>query len=125
MSFAIAGMVCMICSSGDARNLALDLSGAGAARRLAAQRGANGYSVWESYVAGLVPTNPSSRFNAVITIENGVPSVKWTPELPSGQAALRRYTVYGKKSLSSSAWTVVPSGREGDYNFFKVTVEMQ
>ena len=92
---------------------------------LASQRGANGYLVWESYVAGLDPTNARSVFRALIAFENGAPVVRYEPVLSSAQTAARKYTVYGKKKLSNASWSQVPSGSERYYNFFKVTVEMR
>ena len=94
--------------------------------RIASQRGANGFYVWESYVAGLVPTDADSVFRAVITFENGVPSVKYEPVLTAAESAKRSYTVYGTKMLGSSAkWYKILPGGERGYNFFKVTVEMK
>jgi len=92
---------------------------------LAAQTGANGYSVWESYVAGLDPTNATSVFKAVITMEDGTPVVRYEPELTPAQAALRTYTTYGKKTLKDLQWQKVTPGNESAYGFFYVTVEMK
>lgn len=92
---------------------------------LAGQKGANGYRVWESYVAGLDPTDVKSVFKAVLVFENGVPIVKYEPVLSTEQTAARRYTIYGKKSLATGDWVIVPAGKERDYNFFKVRVQMR
>lgn len=92
---------------------------------LAAQKGANGHYVWESYVAGLDPTDPTSVFKAVITIENGKPVVAYEPVLDAGQTALRKYTVYGLKDLVNGNWSEVSAGGESAYKFFKITVEMK
>lgn len=81
--------------------------------------------VWEDYVAGTDPTDPNDKFTATMTMVDGKPVISWTPELDSERAAMRKYTTYGKAKLSDSEWTVVPDGREDDYNFFKVTVEMR
>lgn len=51
--------------------------------------------------------------------------ISYEPRLSSAEASKRVYTVYGKVRLSDSGWTVVPSGRTGDYNFFKVSVRMK
>ena len=91
----------------------------------AAARGANGYSVWQSYVAGLDPTDESSVFKALISIVDGKPVVTYEPELSAAEAAKRTYTIYGKKSLGEAAWTAVSSGSEGLYRFFKVVVEVK
>ncbi len=92
---------------------------------IASRRGANGYYVWQSYVAGLNPTSAASVFKAVLTFENGKPVVRYSPQLSTAETALRRYTIYGKKSLMNANWTMIPSGSEKNYNFFKVTVEMR
>jgi len=92
---------------------------------LAAAKGANGYTVWQSYVAGLDPTDEESVFKAVVTVENGVPVVTYEPELTPAQAALRTYTTYGKKTLKDLQWQKVTSGNESAYKFFYVTVEMK
>lgn len=41
------------------------------------------------------------------------------------EVAKRTYTILGRQSLLSGDWTVVPSGQESNYNFFKVRVEMK
>ena len=92
---------------------------------LAAQRGANGYFVWESYVAGLDPTDSRSTFKAVISFENNEPVVGYEPVLPATEAAKRKYTVYGKTRLTNASWTKVSPGTERNYRFFKVSVEMK
>lgn len=92
---------------------------------LAAQKGDNGYFVWQSYVAGLDPTNAASAFKADIRFENGMPVVSYSPKLAAGEAGRRRYTVYGKKSVADSVWTEVPQGKEADFRFYTVTVELK
>lgn len=84
----------------------------------------NDMYVWQDYVAGTDPTDPYDKFVASVTVVDGDPVVSWTPVLSPEQAALRRYTVYGKTKLHDAAWSVV-SGDEANYNFFKVTVEMR
>lgn len=81
--------------------------------------------VWQDYVAGTDPTDPSDVFRATITMVDGDPVVSWEPVLPASEAAKRTYTVFGRQSLYSGDWTPVPSGHARDYNFFKVTVEMK
>ena len=80
--------------------------------------------VWQDYVAGTDPTNPESKFTASITIVNCEPVISWSPELTPEQAALRKYTTYGKVSLADEKWNEV-AGDAAKYNFFKVTVEMK
>jgi len=84
--------------------------------------------VWQDYVAGTNPTKEDDVFKASITKdENGKIIISYTPEFKDeAEKAKRKYTTLGKKSLMDGAgWEVVPEGREADYNFFKVTVEMR
>ena len=77
----------------------------------------NGYSYGESYIAGLDPTNETSKFTASITMSNGVPSIVWSPDLGSN----RTYTIYGKENLTDEEW-IAPTNSA--HKFFKVEVEM-
>lgn len=77
----------------------------------------NGYTIGASYIAGLDPTNETSKFTANITISNGVPSIVWTPDLGSS----RTYTIYGKTDLTDANWT---SPTNSSHRFFKVGVEL-
>ena len=92
----------------------------------ASTTGANGCPYWESYVAGLDPTNANSRFTAKITINasTGKPEISWIPELSATEAARRTYKKYGKVKLTDANWTEI-AGNEENYNFFKVSVEMK
>ena len=81
--------------------------------------------VWQDYVAGTDPTDETDVFSASITIVDGKVKVSYSPELDDARKALRKYTTWGKKSLLDTGWTEVEPGKEGDYNFFKVTVEMR
>ena len=82
---------------------------------LAQSTGANNRPVWESYVAGLIPTNTASAFTASITLLNGNPLITWSPNLLG-----RTYTVQGKATLSAPSW-----GATNDTSrFFQVKVEM-
>ena len=92
---------------------------------LANGNGANGCPVWHSYVAGLIPTNASSEFKAVIAIVDGKPVVSYTPELDDAAKAERVYTVLGKKRLSEDDWTVVTADNMLGFEFFKVKVRMK
>lgn len=83
----------------------------------------NALVVWQDYVAGTDPTDPSDRFSATISIVGGRPVVSVTPELSAPEKAKRRYTVWGKARLSDEAWTAVDLTRPTDCNFFKVSVE--
>jgi formylglycine-generating enzyme required for sulfatase activity len=82
---------------------------------------ANGVNkVWECFVAGLVPTNATDVFRAVISMENGAPVVGWEPDLNEGGTKHERvYTVEGKENLADS-WAPTNSASR----FFRVKVEM-
>ena len=80
--------------------------------------------VWQDYVAGTDPTDETDVFTASITIVDGKVKVSYSPELDDARKALRKYTTWGKKSLTDKDWTEVQEGHEAEYNFFKVTVEM-
>lgn len=81
---------------------------------------ANGINkVWETYLIGLDPTDSAAKFVSSIAIEDGKPVVSWDPDLGGARA----YKVLGSTDLKT--WTKVEEGRERDYNFFKVSVEMK
>jgi uncharacterized repeat protein (TIGR02543 family) len=79
--------------------------------------GANGCTVWESYVAGLNPTDPLDRLLSSIAITNGALYITWTPDL----GLSRKYTILGKTHLSDAAWH---SPTNPASMFYKVNVEM-
>ena len=85
----------------------------------------NDLQVWQDYVAGTDPTDVNDVFRATITVSGNTPVVSWTPVLPAVEVAKRTYTILGRQSLLTGDWTVVPSGQEANYNFFKVTVKMK
>ena len=77
-------------------------------------------------MAGTDPTNALSKFTAKIEMKDGTPIVTWSPAL-NGEGkceGVRVYRVWGKSNLGDVAWTEVGAGDEGDYRFFRVTVEM-
>ena len=78
--------------------------------------GMNGRPVWESYVAGLNPLNPDSRFRASVEMVDGKPVVVWSPDLGDK----RVYKVFGKRNLSDPKW----EPRADGHRFFKVEVAM-
>jgi hypothetical protein len=80
-------------------------------------KGANGCYVWESYVAGLNPTDPQDRLLSSIAITNGTIYITWAPDL----GLSRTYTILGKTHLSDSAWH---SPTNSASLFYKVNVEM-
>lgn|GEM_PF-2499218 len=84
---------------------------------VAGQTAANGLNtVAQCYVAGLDPTNASSRFLASIVLSNGTPRIAWSPDL----GAERVYHVQGKADLSDFTWCATNSATR----FFRVRVEM-
>ncbi len=84
--------------------------------------GANGRSLWSSWLTGLDWLNPtSSEFKVSIEMSGGKPTIIWTPDLGKS----RNYTVYGRTDLSDeSEWEKVdPSDPGADgARFFKVSV---
>lgn len=89
----------------------------------------NALMVWQDYVAGTNPLDEEDVFKATLIMENGLPVVKWTPELPPEQAVLRKYTTYGATALNG-AWVDVSAlsneaRHAAGYQFFRVTVEMK
>jgi len=81
---------------------------------------ANGYTGWESYVAGLVPTNPASVFQASVVVSNGMVYVSWSPDLNDGETN-RIYKVYGREKLEEGEWETPV---QAWHRFFKVSVAM-
>ena len=79
--------------------------------------GSNGYSVWESYVAGLNPLDALDRFLSSIVITNNVVYITWSPDL----GLSRKYTLLGKTNLTDSTWH---SPTNSGSSFFKLKVEM-
>ena len=93
----------------------------GDAARAAEAQAANGVNkVWQCYVAGISPTNAAARFEARIEIENGVPVVKWSPDLNEGGTRNERvYTVEGQERLGDGWGPTNATSR-----FFRVKVAM-
>ena len=79
--------------------------------------GDNGYRILDSYIAGLTPTNSTSRLITRIHVGNDSAVITWTPNLES-----RNYTIYGKTNLTDKAWH---SPTNEASRFFKVEVEMR
>ena len=81
--------------------------------------GANGRSLWTSYVAGFDPSSPTgSEFVVSISITNNIPCIKWTPDL----GEKRTYTIYGAESLSPLNWQPVDDLATTAAKFFRVSV---
>ena len=88
--------------------------------------GANGLAVWESFVAGLDPTDANSKFTVMIDIgSDGKPVITWVPDLSEALGAGRRvYNTLGKAGLGDKDWTKVDDANRAGMRFFKVTVEL-
>ena len=82
----------------------------------------NDMYVWQDFVAGTDPVDLASRFTASIKFVNGKPVITYAPDLMDE----RKYIKWGKKNLADPAedWSMISEGQEGNYNFFKVSVEM-
>ena len=85
---------------------------------LANATGANGYPVWQSYVAGLDPTDAGSKFRIFNFRTDGteVTALDWTPHRSD-----RTYTVWGKTNLTDALWH---SPTNSGTQFFRVKVKM-
>ena len=85
---------------------------------------ANGHNkVWECFVAGISPTNETSRFSAKIEMRGSEPIVTWEPDLnENGTKSERLYKVYGSETLDGGGEWQYPTNSL--HRFFKVTVEM-
>lgn len=84
--------------------------------------------VWQDYVAGTNPLDEEDVFTAIVTIENELPIISWSPELSPERAKKRIYMIYGKTVLSG-LWTDItelspPQRRDLGFQFFKVSVRM-
>ena len=87
--------------------------------------GANGYALWESYVAGLDPEEPTSKFTAAIELlPNGTVKITWSPDLSNAEVP-RTYTTLGKATLLDKDWVPVTDANKPQMRFFKVKVEMK
>ncbi len=82
---------------------------------------ANGaYKVWECYVAGLDPTNPTARFTAEIIFSNGTSVVSWTPDLNENNTKSERsYVLEGTPTLTNTWGPTNAASR-----FFRVKVAL-
>lgn len=87
--------------------------------------------VWSDFVAGTSPNDDNDLLRAIISIEDGKPVITWYPALNDTvdvkgvKKGIRTYKVFGAKELCGDAtWKEVATGKEEDYTFFKVTVDM-
>lgn len=89
---------------------------------LSALVGANGRSLWASWLAGFDPSSPANaELTVSISLTNGVPCIEWTPDLGDSRA----YTLWGLDALGSPAsWRPVDptNPAASGARFFRVTV---
>jgi len=92
---------------------------------IAAGSGNNGLDVWESYVAGLIPTDSASRFlitNIVVNAVGEVTALDWMPNYENDSDPDRRvYLIEGKTNLTDIGWH---SPTNDGTRFFKVKVRL-
>ena len=82
--------------------------------------GANGRSLYASWLAGFDPANAEDgELEIYISVTNNIPYISWKPDL--GQTS-RKYTVYGTESLSALNWQPVEDMKSTSAKFFKVAI---
>ena len=103
-------------------NLGMVSAGATAVEAANADPDGDGLTTAQEYVAGTDPNDPDSTFTASIEMVDGQPVITYTPDLMED----RRYKTLGKKDIGdpNEDWAEVNNGEEGNYNFFKVTVDL-
>ncbi|MBR3923569.1 MAG: hypothetical protein IKJ45_10670, partial [Kiritimatiellae bacterium] len=103
-----------------------DVAVATAVRAAGERLTAKGTPYWAEFIAGTDPDDEKSEFIAKVEMVEGKPVVTWEPDVNdgTGKVGARVYKVLGKESLDADLWTEVTDGKEGDYRFFKVTVDM-
>jgi len=86
---------------------------------------AKGSTLLDEFIAGTDPEKEESKFEARIEMKDGKPEVIWEPALNGNgvKEGVRTYRVLGTRALGGT-WEEVPEGRESDYQFFRVTVEL-
>ena len=100
-----------------------DLARDGDYEAAAGRDAANGRPVWESYAAGLDPTDPEAKFTVRLSFEEGKPHLAWEPDWR--EKGTRTYRVWGRKAMDGEEeWTDVTEGEdrwvEDGWRFFKV-----
>jgi hypothetical protein len=102
------------------------VAAAGGDKAAALQRtAANGRKVWECYVLGLDPTDPSDDFRITrFWMENGEPKFEFSHSADGlGNSFMPRIKPLGKAKLSDS-WQDVPPGGDTSFQFFTVEVAL-
>ena len=101
-------------------------------RAMATETGKTGpegpLTLLDEFIAGTDPTDASDHLYATISIEEGIVYVGWVPDLNEDGQTRRLYKVWGKRDLLEELWSAEPLSDEqindGEYRFFRVTVEM-
>ena len=101
-------------------NLGAVSAGVSAADAAALDADGDGLSTAEEYIAGTDPNDSSSVFMAAIEMVDGKPILSCVPDLLDE----RKYTLYGRKSLSDGEWQIVPEGKESEYKLFRFGAQM-
>ena len=119
-----AKMIAELASTNAVHSAATCFNGTYGFDSLAKLVGANGRTLWASWLLGLDPADAEVRDIALaIDVSGGVPRVFWDPALPG-----RMYTLYGCDSLSSAAsWYVVPTNEldTTSARFFRLSIGLQ
>lgn len=85
--------------------------------------GANGRSLYASWLAGFDPANADDGdIRVYISVTNNVPYLDWEPKI--GQPS-RMYTVYGTETLSPLNWKRVDDLKTTSAKYFKVGLSQQ
>lgn len=91
--------------------------------RAALEKGKNGRPLWESYVAGLDPDDPTDDFHLEIQIDaNGVPHITYTTGHGASKALPRHYQLKGANDFGK--WIPINPEDAPNYHFFKMDVEL-
>lgn len=116
-----AAMLAELADAGSPNSAAKYFNGTYGFEPLANLVGANGRSLWASWMLGLDPSDPEARdISLSLDFAAGVPRISWEPALPG-----RTYTLYGCDALSPSAsWYPVQTNELGTSSarFFRLSV---
>ena len=82
--------------------------------------GANGRSLYASWLIGLDPSDRGDTDLRItsFSMTNGVPCIRYEPDLGTN----RTYTVYGTENLSNANWSAITGAPPTPAKFFKVGV---